>query len=262
MDQKGVVVTTCAPERDEFLQRLTAPRELAERAVSFSSIRSDLRGELARRGVKPWLTVKGKDGSPMDMARVYVHQLRCGDTRRGYMAGFLLPPAGARNTVGSDGVSHVAGPEDAGAPVSCAADCSELQFAACYDARSGKRVEMNGPVAPLELTPAEGEILTLLPYVVKGVAANLQTENRTLAVGWRIVREAEGGGDFAPHAVRIEVTDAETAEPNPDLCRNATSDPDGKGFIRIPLSLADAERKWNVMVKDVLTGCQGTAVQQ
>lgn len=41
--QKGMVVTTCLPERDEFLQPLEAPAVLQQQAIPFETIGKNLR---------------------------------------------------------------------------------------------------------------------------------------------------------------------------------------------------------------------------
>ena len=259
IDQKGVVVTTAAPERDEFLQPLTPPTELSAQAVPWASLQGDLRGELAKRGVKPLVAAKAQDGSPLKTLRTYVHELRSGDRNRGYLVSFLLPPPHAKRTIGADGVPRLETSADAGKPVLCAADCSAVKYAAGYDAQNGKRIEAGDSLVPVEVAAAQGRILSLLPYVVKGVSAQATEGNRALTVTWRINREAEAGGEaepFAPHVVRIDVVNARTGEANPDLGRNVTSDANGQGEIRIPLSLAEAESQWHVVVTDILTGGQ------
>jgi len=48
---------------------------------------------------------------------------------------------------------------------------------------------------------------------------------------------------------------------DPDLARNATSDADGSGTMRLPLSETEGKLRWKVTVRDVLTGMQGQAQQ-
>jgi hypothetical protein len=259
LDAKGVVVTTAAPVCDEFLQPLTPPKELAEQAVALTSIKGDLKGELAKRGIKPLVVMRSKDGASLATLRTYVHELRAGDKNRGYLVSLLLPPPNAKQTVGADGVPRIEASADAGKPVPCIADCTAIAYASGYDARDGKRLEAADKMVPVDLTAAQGRILCLLPYAVKGVAAEAKAENRGLMVNWRIEREAGAGGEgepFAPHVIRIDVVDAKTGEANLDLGRNITSGANGQGEAKIPLCTTELERKWTVTVTDILTGCR------
>ena len=135
-------------------------------------------------------------------------------------------------------------------------DFAGLPHMACYLHRSGKRLTAQDKVV---LTAGQGELLSLLPYRVTGVSVDVKTEDRNLIVRWAIKREGVEG-DFVPHAVRIEVADAAGAL-DPDLARNATSDTNGKGTMRLPLSESEREQRWTVMVRDALTGIQGQARQ-
>ena len=146
----------------------------------------------------------------------YVHELRSAKGARGYLVGLLLPPASAKRTVGADGVMHEEGGDRA--PVSCTVEFAGLPHTACYLQRSGKRLTAQDKVV---LTAGQGELLSLLPYVVTGVSVDVKAEDRDLVVRWAIKREGVAG-DFLPHVVRIEVADA-AGVLDPDLARNATS---------------------------------------
>ena len=154
----------------------------------------------------------------------------------------------------TDGVVH----EECGsrAPASCTVDLTNLPHTACYLERSGKRLSAHDKVV---LTSGRGELLSLLPYAVTSISVDVKTQDRNLVVSWAIQREGTEA-DFLPHAVRIEVVDAAGAL-NPDLARNATSDADGTGTMRLPLSESEGRQRWTVTVRDVLTGLQGRAQQ-
>jgi len=256
LDEKGVVVTTAAPACDEFLQPLTPPSELTEQAVSLSSITNNLAGELARRGVHPKVVVGNADGSPLAALRTYVHSLRADDTHQGFIVSFLRPPPNSKTTIGADGVPRVESSSEAGKPASCGADCRGIPYAACYEQSSGRRITAGSDAVPVQISAAEGKLLTFLPYVVTGVEVKAKTADRVLDVHWRIAREA-GDGKFVPHVVRVDVLDSTSGQANSDLGRNVTSGADGQGEVMIPLSISEASRKWAIRVTDILTGLQG-----
>ncbi len=142
------------------------------------------------------------------------------------------------------------------APVSCTLEFAGLPHTACYLQRSGQRLTGQDKVV---LTAGQGELLSLLPYVVTGVSVDLKAEDQDLVVRWAIKR-GDVAGDFLPHAVRIEVADA-AGVLDPDLARNTTSRADGTGTMRLSLSESEREQRWAVTVRDVLTGIQGQARQ-
>ncbi len=253
LEQRGLVVSTCMPERDEFLQPLEAPAKLKQQVVPFKSISRDLRGALEQRGIKPWVMVHGAGLAAGEMLPC-VHELHSANGTRGYLVGLLLPPASAKRTVGADGVMHEEGGDRA--PVSCTVDFAGLPHTACYIQRSGKRLTEQDRVV---LTAGQGELLSLLPYSVTGVSVDVKADDRDLIVRWAIKRESVEG-DFLPHVVRIEVADVVGAR-NADLARNATSDAGGTGTMRLPLSESEEHQRWNVTVRDVLTGIKGQAGQ-
>ena len=98
LQQKGLVASTCMPERDEFLQPLKVPAALEQQVVPFKTINKDLRGALEQHGVKPWVMVQGA-GLTAGEILPYVHELRSAKGTRGYLVGLLLPPASAKRTV-------------------------------------------------------------------------------------------------------------------------------------------------------------------
>ena len=200
------------------------------------------------------MTVEGAGLTAGEMLP-YVHELRSGENNRGYLVGLLLPPASSKRTVGADGVMHEEGGDRA--PVSCTVDFTGLPYVAGYVQRSGKRLSPNEKIV---LTAGTGEILTLLPYHVTAISVDAKTEDGDLVVHWTIQR-ASDDGDCATHVVRIEVAD-NAGSLDPDLARNVTSGADGTGNgLHIPLSETEGKQHWTVMVRDVLTGIQGTAVQ-
>jgi len=256
LDRKGIVVTTSTPECDEFLQPVTPPSKFSELTVSMASIKNDLRGELAKRGVNPIVVVKNKDGSPLEALKTYVHELSAGDKNRGYIVSLLLPPPNSKQTIGADGVPRIEASADAGRPISCVVDCSALRYVAAYEQSSGQRLA-SGPVFEIAATAAEGKLITLLPYVVRNISAQVTESDRNLLVSWQINRETPPGGAaelFVPHVVRIDIVAAETGVVNLDLSRNITSDINGQGTVKIPLSVSEVGAKWNIVVRDILTG--------
>jgi|GEM_PF-1472103 len=261
LDQKGLVVTTAAPECDEFLQPLTPPNQFSELTVPLASIKDDLQGALAKRGVNPTVIVKNKDGLPLEALRTYVHELPAGDKKQGYIVSLLLPPPNSKQTIGADGVPRIEASADAGKPVPCVVDCSALKYVAAYEPSSGQRIT-TGPIFQVAVTAAEGKLITLLPYVVKNISAQVTESDRNLSVSWQINREVTSGGVaelFVPHVVRIDIVAAETGVVNLDLSRNLTSDAKGQGTVKIPLSISEGGAKWNVVVRDILTGKNVTA---
>ncbi len=258
LNQNGVVVVTSMPERDEFLQPLTPPAELSDKAIKLASIKNDLQAELAKRGVKPLVTMKSQDATPLETLKTYVYELHTGDKNRGYIVSFLLPPPDMKQTIGPDGVAKLTVSATVGKSIiQGLADCSALKYAAAYEQSTGQR--LTGATLPVTLTAAEGKLITLLPYVVKSVTAEVKEANRNLLVSWRINREAGTGGETEPflsHVIRVDVINAKTGIANPDLGRNITSGSNGQGEVKIPLSLPEAESKWNIVVTDILTGKQ------
>ena len=256
LDEKGVVVTTVAPTCDEFLQPLTPPAELAAQAVSWASITNNLADALAKRGVHPRVMVQSTDGSSLAALRTYVHTLAADDRQQGFMVSFLRPAPNSKTTIGADGVPRVESSSDAGKTVPCVADCRGIPYVACYEPGSGRRITAGSDAVPVEIPAAEGKRLTFLPYVVTGLAVNAKTADRILAVHWRIAREA-GDGKFVPHVVRVDLLDSASGQASLDLGRNVTSGADGQGELSLPLSIAEAGRRWTVRVTDILTGMQG-----
>jgi len=258
LNQNGVVVVTSMPERDEFLQPLTPPVELSDKALKLASIKNDLQVELAKRGVKPLVTVKSQDTTPLETLKTYVYELRGGDKNHGYIVSFLLPPPDMKQTIGPDGVAKLTVSATIGKSIiQGLADCSALKYAAAYEQSTGQR--LTGAIFPVTLAAAEGKLITLLPYVVKSITAEVKEANRNLLVSWQINREISNGREnepLLPHVIRVDVINAKTGISNPDLGRNITTGSNGQGEIKIPLSLPETESKWNIVVTDILTGKQ------
>jgi len=250
--QKGVVVASCMPEYDEFLQTMEAPASLKQQAISFASISSDLQAGLSKLGIKPWVAVQGAGLNPGEMLP-YVHELTSAKGTHAYIVGLLLPAAAGKRAVGADGVTYEAG--GARDPVSVTV-IAGLPYKTGYIHDTGKRLT---PTDKVVLTAGQGSLLALLPYTVNGVAVDVRLEDRDLVVHWKLQCDV-ANPDFVPHSVHIEVTDAANVA-NPDLARNATSGADGTGTIRIPLSESEQKQKWKLTVRDVLTGLQGSASQ-
>lgn len=252
----GISVATHDPEFDEFLQKAAPGAELLKKIQKFDAVKDKLSETLAEVGVHPWVGVKRPDGTRVPGLSVVVHKLS--GEAPAYLVTLLRKPVGQKEVVGADGVlTYQPAPGSGHEVENCRVSLAALGSFTVHALRCGERLEPKDGHIELKLPSGDAYALTLLPYRVKCILLNAKVEDRALKLSWSLEREG-AAGPFAPHAMRIDVTDKE-GRPAPAFSQNATCTKEGKGALVLPLALEDTGREWSIMVKDVLSGTQATA---
>ena len=123
-----------------------------------------------------------------------------------------------------------------------------------YDSRKGKYLG-EGKAFKINLVPADGKVLALLPYKVEGV--NISGPEK---VGKNTKASVEfsvkvSSGQPSHHVFLVEVFN-----PKQEEClhyRKIIESSNGSGKIDIPFALNDAVGKWTIKIKDAATGITG-----
>lgn len=255
IDGGGLAVATDEPEFDEFLAPSKAAPALMKRIKRFQAVEDSLGEVLTGAGARAWTPVTGPDGKPVPGLSVRVHRLN--GNVPAYIVTLLRRPIGKKQVIGADGVlTYKDDPSGGNVLEPCSVDISSLGATNCTAIRTGEKLPVRNGRVRLQMPDGDGLPLAVLPYAVKGAKLAVSVRARNLHVSWQLVRK-DGKGDFAPHAVRVEVGDAGGQfRPDPALSRNATCDAEGAGALVIPLADEDAGRTLTISLKDILTGAR------
>jgi len=170
----------------------------------------------------------------------------------------LRKPIGKKEVVGADGVlTYQDDPAGGNELEPCVVDISTLGPAHCTAVRTGRKMPVKDGRVQLQMPSGEGLPLAVLPYTVSKVDLRAQIEGQDLHVSWRLVRDAEPAAGFAPHAVRMEVSDQD-GKADPALSQNATCAANGAGSLVVPLAREDAGRALKISLRHVLTFAQAS----
>lgn len=255
MELRGVVLATHDVRYDEFLQEAGTPEDVSEKTVKFTTDAGQLSSILGAKGVSPYVDIKAAGGGGRAKnVSVSVHAFPANDSARIIL--LLRAPVGMKEEVGADGVIYmVPDPEGGGEVERIEVDVSAFGGARFYDVRRGREIRATDGKLVIDMQAGDGLPIAAIDYgPVKfdSDGTSVATKDRMMNIRWRLV--GSGNAGLAQHAVRIDVIDGATGEPDPALSLNAVSGSSGSGSVDIPLALEDDGRNFIVRIRDILTG--------
>ena len=202
---------------------------------------------LGKIGVLPPVKVESVDGSKLKGLEIVRYKM---DDMQ--LIGFLRPPAGVKQVVGSDGVIRFEPDPSAGKPV----ESVRLTFAGSgkvYNVRQRQAIEkVQSPedgklTAEIDLPAGDATLLAVLPEAPTiEVAATPTVVSAGGDMQVEVTCDAPGR-----HVIRLDVRQPDGTDA-PWLTRNLLLD--GKAKVAAAVALTDKPGEWKVTARDIVTG--------